>query len=351
VALGTVCDVVALTGLNRAMVAQGLKVMAARGNAGMAALADVARVTTPPGAYHAGFVLGPRVNAGGRVGRAGLGARLLATDDAAEANVLALELDGYNTERREIEARVLEAAREQVEAAGDPGPLVFAAGEGWHPGVIGIVASRLTGAWRRPSAVVAIDGDLAKGSGRSVPGIDLGAAILAARQAGLLVDGGGHLMAAGFTAETARLDELAEYLRRRIGPEGARAPGAHDLLLDGVVSAAAADAPLVALMERAGPYGAGNPEPRLAVPSARVVKADIVGSGHVRAILGGGEGGGRLKAIAFRSAAGPVGGALLAARSALLHVAGHLRADAWQGEVRAQLVIDDVAPAAGPSRR
>lgn len=350
VALGTVCDVVPLTGLNRAMVMQGLKVMAARGNPGMAALGDVARVTAPPSTYHAGFVLGPRVNAGGRVGRAGLGARLLATDDPAEAKILAQELDGYNTDRREIEARVLEAARTQVNAEGDPGPLVFAAGEGWHPGVIGIVASRLTSAWRRPSAVVAIEGRLAKGSGRSVPGVDLGAAILAARQAGLLVDGGGHPMAAGFTAEATRLGELTQFLRDRIGPAGVDAPGVRDLLVDGVVSAAAADASLAELLETAGPYGAGNPEPRLAVPSARVVKADIVGDGHVRAILSGGEGGGRLKAIAFRSATAPLGHAMLATQSAPLHFAGHLRSDTWQGEVRAQLVIDDVAAADSTNR-
>ena len=342
-ALGTVCDVVPLTGLNRALVAQGLKVMAARGNAGLAALADAARMSSAPGAYHAGFVLGPRVNAGGRVGRAGLGARLLGCDDAAEAAVLAHELEGYNAERKEIEAAVLDAARAQVEAGGDPGGLVFAAGEGWHAGVIGIVASRLGRDWRRPAAVAAIDGDIARGSCRSVAGVDIGAAILAARQAGLLVDGGGHPMAGGFTVETARLDDLAAFLRQRIGSAGVDAPGAHDLLLDGAVSARAADVALAGLLDRAGPYGAGNPEPRLAVPSARVVRADIVGAGHVRVILGGD--GGSLQAIAFRSADTAVGAALLAVRPDPLHVAGHLRADEWQGVARAQLVIDDVAPA------
>ena len=342
VALGTVCDVVPLTGLNRALVSQGLKVMAARGNAGIAALADVTGLDTPPGTYHVGFVLGPRVNAGGRVGRAGLGARLLATGDRGEAAGIARELDGYNTERRAIEAAVLEEARAQVEAAGDSGPMVFASGEGWHPGVIGIVASRLKEAWRRPSAVVAIDGGIAKGSARSVPGVDLGAAVIAAREAGLLRDGGGHRMAAGFTADTSRLGELAAFLKQRVGSAGMRAPGLHELSIDGAVAAAAAGPDLVALLDAAGPFGAGNPEPRFAVPSAIVVRADVVGEDHVRVILGGGAGGGRLKAIAFRSAREPVGDALLSTREPL-HVAGHLRADTWQGVTRAQLVIDDVA--------
>ena len=347
VALGTVCDVVPLAGLNRALVAQGLKVMAGRANTGLAALADVAGVQEAPGAYHLGYVLGPRVNAGGRVGRAGLGARLLATEDAAEAHALALELDGYNVERRAIEAGVLAEALAQVEAAGDPGALVFAVGEGWHPGVIGIVASRLKELWRRPAAVVAVDGAVAKGSGRSVKGVDLGAAVIAARQAGLLVDGGGHRMAAGFTAETAKLDGLRAFLQARIGPDAARAPGLHELPVDGAVSVAAANVELLELVERAGPFGAGNPEPRFAVIRAHVVKADVVGTGHVRVILGGGDGGGRLKGIAFGAADGPVGALLLGARGTPVHVAGHLRADNWQGRTGAQFVIDDAAFAVG----
>ena len=345
VALGTVADVVPLTGLNRALVAQGLKVIAARTNPGIAALADSAKVSGVPNAWTAGFLLGPRVNAGGRVGRSEIGARLLATDDAAEARALAFELEGYNTERRAIEAGVAADALARLEAAGDPGALAFVAGEGWHAGVIGIVASRLTESLRRPSVVVAIDGAVAKGSGRSVPGVDLGAAVIAAAQGGLLINGGGHPMAAGFTVATSRLAELHEFLLARIATKFHDAPGLRDLPCDGALAAAAATPELLATLEGAGPFGAGNAEPRFAIPAASIVKADPVGDGHVRVILGGGAGGGRLKAIAFRSLDTPVGQALLSARGGQLHVAGHLRADHWQGDVQAQLVIEDAAPA------
>ena len=340
VALGTVCDVVPLAGLNRALVVQGLKVMAGRGNLGLAALADAAGVREAPGAYHAGFVLGPRVNAGGRVGRADMGARLLTTEDAAEASALAAELEDFNAQRRAIEADVLAAAQEQVNESG----VVFAAGEGWHPGVIGIVASRLKEQSRRPAVVFAVAGEIAKGSGRSIPGIDLGAAVLAARHAGLLIDGGGHPAAAGMTVAVDRLDDLRAFLNERIGPALAAGGLSTDLRIDGSLSVDAANAEMVAMLDRAGPYGAGNPEPRLAVAAARVVRAEIVGGDHVRVIFAGG-GSGRLKGIAFRSADGPLGQALLAARGVPLHVAGHLRGDTWRGRTGAQLVIDDAAPA------
>lgn len=345
VALGTVCDVVPLTGLNRALVAQGLKVMAARGNPGIAALADSAKVNGAPNAWSTGFLLGPRVNAGGRVGRSEIGARLLSTEDAAEARALAFELEGYNAERRAIEATVHDEAFAHIEATGDPGPVAFVVGQGWHPGVIGIVASRLTDALRRPSIVVAVNGEIAKASGRSVAGIDLGAAVIAAAQAGLLLNGGGHPMAAGFTAHTARLEELHEFLRARIAPRFHESPGLRDLTIDGVLSAQAATPELLATLDGAGPFGAGNAEPRFVIPSAAVVKADPVGDGHVRVTIGGREGGGRLKGIAFRCLDTPVGQALLAARGLPLHIAGHLRADTWQGRQEAQLVIEDVAPA------
>ena len=339
VALGTVCDVVPLVGLNRAFVTQGLKVMRQRGNTGLAALSDVAGDSGAASAYRVGFVLGPRVNAGGRVGRAGLGAHLLTTEDAAEAKVLALELNGYNTERRTIEAKVLSEAEARIRDMGEPGPIILVPGERWHPGVIGIVANRLAELWRRPSVVLAIDGEVAKGSGRSVPGVDLGALVLDARDAGILIDGGGHPMAAGFAVETRRISELDAFLADRIGP---RAVQAWDLVVDGAIAVAAANSDLVARIESAGPFGAGNPEPRFAVPSALVVKADIVGDRHVRAILDGGDGR-RLKAIAFRSATEPLGHALLSARASPLHVAGHLRTDVWRGAVRTQLVVEDVA--------
>ncbi|MFQ5973163.1 MAG: single-stranded-DNA-specific exonuclease RecJ [Alphaproteobacteria bacterium] len=342
VALGTVCDVVPLVGLNRALVAQGLKVMAKRGNAGLAALADVTGVSERPNTYHVGFVLGPRVNAGGRVGESGLGARLLTTRDAAEAAELARRLDAYNQERRDIEAAVLDEAITDVEARKDGGPIVFAVGEAWHPGVIGIVASRLRERYNRPAIVVAIDGEVGKGSGRSVDGIDLGSAVIAARQAGLLIDGGGHRMAAGLTVAREQVGALRDFLDERVG--AALEPGqlVPTLRLDGALTPAAAGPELVSALERLAPYGVGNPEPRFAITEARVVQADIVGGEHVRAVLTGGAGG-RLRAIAFRCAGEPLGQALLATRGLPLHVAGKLRADHWRGEARVQLVVEDAA--------
>lgn len=345
VALGTVCDVVPLTGVNRALVAQGLKVMAQRRNAGLAALADVARVDSAPSAYHTGFLLGPRVNAGGRVGRSDLGARLLATDDVVEAHALAAELDRYNGDRKTIEAQVHRDAMELVERRGDPGPLVFVDGDGWHPGVIGIVASRLTEAYHRPSVVVAIEGGIGKGSCRSVPGVDIGAAVIAAQQAGLLMNGGGHRMAAGFTVGADKVDALGAFLRDRVAAARLSTPAVHDFPLDGAINATAANTELIERLEAAGPFGAGNAEPRFAVAAAEIVKVDVVGESHVRALVGGGDGKGRLKAMAFRSLDGPVGAALMAGRGTRMHLAGTLRADTWQGQTRAQLIVEDVAPA------
>jgi single-stranded-DNA-specific exonuclease len=346
VALGTVADVVRLTGLNRALVAQGLKVMRRRGNPGIAALADVGRVAERLDAYAAGFILGPRVNAGGRVGEAGLGARLLATDDPVEAAALAARLDGFNAERREIEARVLAAAIETVERETAPAPLVFAAGEGWHPGVIGIVASRLKERYNRPACVVALENGVGKGSGRSVGGFALGAAVIAARQAGLLVNGGGHAMAAGFTVERGRLGALRDFLAARVEDAIGAERLLPELALDGAVAAGAATPELVATLERLAPFGAGNAEPRFALPDLRVARADVVGGAHVRAILMDAAGNARLKAIAFRCLETPLGKALLESGGAAYHVAGTLRADHWNGETRVQLCLDDAAPAA-----
>ena len=349
VALGTVCDVVPLVGLNRALVARGLEVMARRRNIGLAALADVGRLDQPPGTYHAGFVLGPRVNAGGRVGKSDLGARLLTTADPAEAAALAAELDRLNGERREIERTVLAAAVAEAEstvAAGKLGPLLVAAGADWHPGVIGIVASRLVERFGRPAFVIALDGRLGKGSGRSIAGVDLGAAVTAARQAGLLVDGGGHAMAAGLTVERDRLAELVEFLERRLAKSVAAAAQAARLGFDGALSVGGATVDLFELLQSAGPYGAGNPEPRFAVAAARLVKTDVVGTGHVRCILAGAEGG-RLKGIAFRAMESALGPALLQHRGGTLHLAGHLRADTWRGDRQVQFVIEDAAHPAG----
>jgi single-stranded-DNA-specific exonuclease len=344
VALGTVCDVVPLWGVNRALVTQGLKVMAKRANVGLAALSDVAGIKERPDSYHLGYVLGPRVNAGGRVGQSELGSRLLSTHDPLLAAGIARQLDGYNKERQEIEAAVLLEAIEQVEGRDDDGmPLVVAAGENWHPGVIGIVAGRLKERYGRPACVIALDGDEGKGSGRSVTGLDLGSAIIAARQQGLLKAGGGHAMAAGFTVARDRLAEFRAFLADRLQAQltGELVPV---LDLDGAIDAAGATVDLVETLKQLGPFGAGNQEPRFAVTGARVVKADVVGSGHIR-IIAQGAGGQRLKAIAFRAADSEMGLTLLGGQGRTFHLAGTLRVDSWQGNTSVQLIIDDAAAA------
>ena len=343
VALGTVCDMVPLTGLNRALVTQGLKVMATRRNPGLAALADVARIDDRPGAYHAGFLLGPRINAGGRVGAADLGARLLTTDDDQEAQTLAHRLDALNRERQAIE-KTVEAAALAAVGESPSEPIVFVAGEGWHAGVVGIVASRLVERYRRPAFVLARDGAVAKGSARSVPGVDVGAAVIAARQAGLLINGGGHPAAAGLTVASEKLDALAAFLGQRLAPALAARPPA-GLGIDGAIAVGAAQPDLVARLAGIGPFGIGNAEPRFALAGARVVGAEVVGDRHVRCLLADG-GGARLGAIAFRATDGPLGPGLLNAAGRTLHLAGHLRLDRWRGRERVQLVIDDAAPAA-----
>ncbi len=346
VALGTVCDVVPLTGLNRALVAQGLKVMARSGNPGLAALADVAGVDEAPGTFHAGFLLGPRVNAGGRVGEAGLGARLLATDDASAADHMAHRLDDLNRQRQAIEAGVFEQALALVgdsgEGVGDS-RLIFVAGEGWHPGVVGIVASRLKERFNRPACVISVDHERAMGSGRSVPGVDLGSAVIAAAQAGLLIKGGGHSMAAGFTVERDRLESLGNFLAERVAAGIAEAAVVPSLDVDGALRVTAATIGLIQSLQRVAPFGAGNPEPRFVLESVALVKADVVGENHVRCILGGTEGG-RLKAIAFRSLDTDLGRALLRHGGAPFHIAGRLRANTWRGATSPQLFIDDAAP-------
>ncbi|BBK42741.1 single-stranded-DNA-specific exonuclease RecJ [Allostella vacuolata] len=343
VALGTVCDVMPLTGLNRALVAQGLKVMARRANLGMAALADVARLDERPQAFHLGYVLGPRVNAGGRVGRADLGTRLLSTEDPAEAAAIAAELDRFNEERRRIEGEVLAAATALVEqGALDP---VLAVGDvGWHPGVIGIVASRLKDRFDRPAMVFAIADGVAKGSGRSIPGFDLGAAVIAARQAGILTLGGGHAMAAGFTLPAAAIAEFGAFLCERFGACGASAGRVAEMGIDGSLALSALDAALVARLDALGPYGAGMSEPRFALGHLKVVRADLAGQNHVRCIFQANSGE-RIKGIAFRAMDGELGPALIAARGRTVHVAGRISIDNWNGGEAVQIRIDDAAPA------
>ncbi len=342
VALGTVADVVPLVGLNRAFVTQGIKIMSQRRNIGLAALADVARISESPSAYHLGFIFGPRVNAGGRVGKADCGARLLSTEDQAEAVELAALLDAHNAERKAIEAETLEAALAQVETSGqaDSARIIVVAGQGWHPGVIGIVASRLMDRYHRPACVIGIADGVGKGSARSIPGIDLGAAVIAAKAAGLLTAGGGHPMAAGFTIAENRLKLFAAFMEAKIADGSARVDPV--LSIDGGLSCGGATVTLAETIERLGPFGAGNHEPRFALTGARVVKADLVGTSHVRCILTDG-GGARLKAIAFRAAESPLGLTLLQSGGLPISLAGKVKLDRWNGEVRVQFQIEDAA--------
>jgi single-stranded-DNA-specific exonuclease len=348
VALGTVCDVVPLTGLNRALVAQGLKVAARGANLGMAALAALGASpgrVEPISAYQLGFVLGPRVNAGGRVGVADLGARLLSTDDSALAAEWAQQLDGYNKERREIERATLEAAIELVERQNSDSPvLVFAASEGWHPGVIGIVAARLRERYERPACVVALAGGIGRGSGRSIPGLALGSAVIAAGQAGLLINGGGHAMAAGFTVAADRLVELREFLAERLNDGLDHAKLVPELAIDAAITAEAAQGSLVAQLDGLAPFGSANPEPRFAFPAVRAAYVEAVGTGHLRLRVADAIGGAPLSGIAFRAADTPVGKLLTEAKGRAIHLAGHLRRDSWRGGDTVQLVVDDAAP-------
>lgn len=342
VALATVADVAPLTGVNRALVRQGLAVMGQRRHAGLVALAEVARLDGAPTAYHLGYVLGPRINAGGRVGTADLGARLLATDDPAEAAGLAARLEDLNTERREIELRVRDAALAQAEARGTEGPLVWAAGEGWHPGVVGIVAARLKEATNRPAVVIGFDGNEGKGSARSVSGIDLGAAVQRLALDGAVVKGGGHRMAAGLTLTRAQLEPAMERLAGLLARQGAEALGSADLRLDGLLMPGAAAPDLVRALDAAGPFGAAAPAPRFAFPDLLVHHARRVGQAHLKLTLGDSSGP-RLDAIAFAAFEGPLGPALEARAGGRAHLAGRLELNQWNGRESVQLRVDDAA--------
>ena len=343
VALGTVADVAQLKGLNRAFVAQGLKVMAKGGNVGLTALMRAAGLTKAPSCTDLGFALGPRINAGGRVGKADLGVRLLTTEDETEAEAIATELNRLNEERRAIEMLVTEAA-EAMLAGQDNRAVAVISGEGWHPGVIGIVASRLKEKMGRPAIVIAVDADgIGKGSGRSIAGVDLGAAVLAARDMGLLVAGGGHAMAAGLTIEAGKIDALADFLDQRLAADVAKARDDRALLLDAVLSAGGVAPALIDALEAGGPYGAGWPAPRVAAGPVRIIKCDVVGNGHVRAVVAG-EDGRSIKTIAFRQADSALGLALLGAGpNRRLWLAGRARLDTWNGARQAELHIDDAA--------
>ncbi|MBU2959612.1 single-stranded-DNA-specific exonuclease RecJ [Citreicella sp. C3M06] len=344
VALATVADVAPLRGVNRALVRQGLNVMAGRSRPGLVALSDVARVDTAPTSYHLGFVLGPRINAGGRIGRADLGARLLACRDPHEAKSLADKLDQLNGERREVEEAVRAAALAQAEERGFDAPLVWAAGEGWHPGVVGIVASRLKERTNRPAIVIGMDGDEGKGSGRSVSGVDLGASIQKLAAEGLLIKGGGHKMAAGLTVARDKLEAAMERLTELLAKQGAGLGGAADLSLDGTLMPGAASVDLCEGIEKAGPFGAGAPAPRFAFPEMRVGFAKQVGAGHLKVSFDDGLGV-RIDAIAFGAFDGPLGAALSDHKGKRFHVAGRIEINEWNGRRSVQLRLEDAAEA------
>lgn len=341
VALGTVCDVVKLTGLNRAFVAQGLKIMERRGNQGIEALAEVAGAKREMDTYTAGFLLGPRINAGGRVGRSDMGARLLAMEDKSELVGFAQRLNDLNHERRALEADVL--AEAELAVFDDAQPITFVASENWHPGVIGIVASRLKDKFHRPAIVISLTNGVGKGSGRSIGNVDLGAAVIAARQQGLLVSGGGHKMAAGLTVERGKIDELRDFFNERIGKQLAAEPFVASLTIDGLISATAANVEFLKKLDVLAPYGTGNSEPRFALSDCRIVRSQVVGENHVKVIVQ--QGGARIDAIAFRAMDNNLGPALLAHSGGQVHLVGKLRRNIWQGRVSVQMIIDDAAAA------
>jgi len=344
VALGTVADMAAIRGLNRAFVAQGLKVMARRSNTGLAALMDASRLKRAPVASDCGFALGPRINAAGRVGDSSLGVRLLTSEDADEAQEIAARLSVLNDERRGIEAAVQEAAEAQL-AAQHNRSVIVAAGQGWHPGVIGIVAGRLKEKVGKPVLVIALDEESGqgKGSGRSIAGVDLGAAIIGAREAGLLVAGGGHAMAAGLTVDAGGVEAFTDWIELQLARHVARAAGQNDLALDLVVAPGGLTPTLVDSLEEAGPYGIGWPGPRVAVGPVRLVKADIVGTNHLR-LIAAGDDGKSFKAIAFRAAESTLGQTLLsAARGRKLWLAGRAKIDDWGARPAAELHLEDAA--------
>lgn len=344
VALATVADVAPLIGVNRAFVRQGLTIMARRQRAGLTALADAAGLDQSPNSYHLGYLLGPRVNAGGRIGKADLGARLLSTDSPQEAEALAARLDQLNTERREIEANVRAMALEQAAERGLEAPLVWAAQDNWHPGVVGIVAARLKEATNRPSIVIGFDGDIGKGSGRSVSGVDLGAVIQRVTSEGLLEKGGGHKMAAGLTVTRAKLEDAMARLSDLLAKQGADRAGPADLHIDGMLMPSAATLALIEQIETAGPFGASAPAPRYAFPDCQIQFAKQVGANHLKLRFGDGLGA-SLDAIAFGAMDNPIGQSLIAHNGGRFHLVGRLDINSWQGRKTVQLQLEDAAPA------
>lgn len=340
VALGTVCDVVPLLGLNRAFVRQGLKIMSLRQNIGIKSLIDKSGITEAPSAFHLGYVLGPRINACGRVGEAALGNQLLCSKNALEAEKLAEKLNEFNEQRKEIEAYVLLKAIEILEGIPQEYPIAFVAGKDWHQGVIGIVAGKLKERYNVPSFVMSIEADEVKGSARSIPGVDLGALVMRAKEKGILSKGGGHIMAAGFSLEEEKIEEFrafaGEFVKQRLGEEEI----VPVLEIDGQLDVMGANVDLAEKLEQLEPYGSGNSEPKLMLTSVRVNKPVLVGSGHVRCFLSSSNGG-SLKAMSFKSADNELGKALLNSSGGLFNVVGVLRRDNWQGRNSVQFIIDD----------
>jgi single-stranded-DNA-specific exonuclease len=348
VALGTVADVVPLIGLNRAFVAKGLLVLRRREQPGLVSLMDVARLSGPPEAWHLGFLLGPRINAGGRIGRADLGVRLLLEADPIEAAKIAAELDRLNRERQAIEQETLAQAEAEAMAAlgiEETGAVVITAAEGWHPGVVGLVAARLKEKFGRPAFAIALEpGGIGTGSGRSITGVDIGRAVRRAVAEGLLVKGGGHAMAAGVTLRKGALAQLRAFFESALSADVTAARRLSGLMIDGAVSAAGANLELVAMIERAGPFGSGNPEPVIALPAHTVTYAEEVGQAHMRVRLKSADGA-AVNAIAFRAAGQKLGTALLNSRGRQVHAAGSFAIDRYQGEERVQFRLTDIAPA------
>ncbi len=345
VALGTVADVAKIQGLNRAFVAQGLKVMAMRGNVGISALIEVSGLNRAPIASDLGFALGPRINAGGRVGDSDLGVRLLSTESRDEAMEISQQLDHYNKERRAIEAMVQEEAEEMLIAQSNQAVVVLA-GKGWHPGVIGIVAGRIKEKTGKPSIIIALDEDgVGKGSGRSIGGVDLGAAIIGARETGLLVAGGGHAMAAGLTVDADKITALSEWLNDKLAHDVTNAADGRALLCDAILSPRGLNPAFVGALDGAGPYGMGWPSPRIVTGPVRIIKCDIVGKDHVRAIVAGGDGA-SFKAMAFRQGESVLGQTLLhASKDQRFWLAGRAKIDDWGAQLKAEMHIDDAAMA------
>ncbi|MDB5461613.1 MAG: recJ [Phenylobacterium sp.] len=344
-AMGAICDVTELRGFNRALAAQGLKVMSAWRNPGLKALLEVANSQGPASVFHVGFILGPRINAGGRIGRADLGARLLSTDDPEEARGLAAELDALNASRKEVEREVTEAAIAHIETESNQGeaPMLLVAADGWHPGVIGIVAGRLREKYRKPVVVVGVDraANVGKGSGRSQPGVNLGRAVQAAYDEGLLLAGGGHAMAAGLSVRPDTIPELRAFLCERLAAETEIAAAEDGLEIDALVTARGCDRALWQDFQRMAPFGPGNVEPMFAAADVRVERPMALRGGHVRCTLTDGSGG-RLKAVAWRVEGSEAGRRLLTEGGAI-HVAGRLKPDDWQGRQGVEFEIEDVA--------